>query len=176
MIAHRFGFACGTLALCALAGCTGSPAGDLQQELQEMTAGVRGKIQPLPVLVPYEPFVYRADDLIDPFAPVKISAKLRKSGSRPDASRQKEQLEAYPLETMRMVGYVKLVGVPYAVVAIDGITYRVKTGAYLGQNLGRVTDISEGRVLLKETIEDGGDWIERSSELLLNGTNEGMRK
>ena len=35
---------------------------------------MRGKVQPLPEVKPYEPFIYAATDLPDPFKPRKLTA------------------------------------------------------------------------------------------------------
>ena len=37
-----------------------------------MTKDLRGKVEPLPVVKPYEPVPYTAYDLADPFGPAKI--------------------------------------------------------------------------------------------------------
>jgi len=39
----------------------------------------------------------------------------------------------------------------------------------VGQNFGRVMQISEGEVLLMEIVQDdlNGDWVERTSSLVL---------
>lgn len=159
-----------------LAGCTSSES-NLRQELDTLTQNVKGRIAPLPVIVPYEPFTYVADSLIDPFAPVKITAKFRiNSGLAPDTKRAKAYLESFPLESMKMVGTVKIKNEQYAVLVIDGMTYRIRVGAYIGQNLGRVVAINDGGVTLKEMTQENGDWVEKTSELFLQGTTEGIKK
>ncbi|MEO7725999.1 MAG: pilus assembly protein PilP, partial [Burkholderiales bacterium] len=43
-----------------------------------------------------------------------------------------------------------------------------KSGNYLGQNFGLITEISESAIKLKEIVQDsGGDWTERVSTLTL---------
>ena len=65
-----------------------------------------GRIPPLPEVKPYEPFTYTAFDLIDPFKPRKIEPPkgAGAGGIAPDLNRRREPLEAYPLESLRMVG------------------------------------------------------------------------
>lgn len=159
-----------------LAGC-GTAEGNLREELDVLTKDVKGRIAPLPVIVPYEAFSYQADNLIDPFAPVKIAAKFRSlNGVTPDTNRVKEYLESFPLESIKMVGSVKITGVQYAVVMIDGMTYKVRAGSYMGLNLGRITAISDSGITLKEMTQESGDWVEKTSELFLQGSTEGMKK
>jgi type IV pilus assembly protein PilP len=55
-----------------LAGCGGESHQDLRAWMQEQGKGVKGKLDPLPQVKPYEPFAYNAFDLPDPFKPRKI--------------------------------------------------------------------------------------------------------
>ena len=62
----------------------------------------------------------------------------------------------------------------YAIIKTpDNNLFRVKPGNYLGQNFGRITDISESLVSLKEIIQDsGGSWEERNQALQLQDEQE----
>ena len=47
---------------------------------------------------------------------------------------------------------------------------------YLGQDFGVVTNVAESEVTLKELVEDlNGDWVERTSKLLLQERQEANR-
>ncbi len=84
----------------------------------------------------------------------------------PDAARPKEPLEAYPLESLKMVGTLSQKGVTYALVRADSSVYRVKIGNYLGQNFGVITGITDNLINLKELVQDAsGDWTERKIAL-----------
>jgi len=130
-----------------------------------------GRIPPLPDVKPYEPFTYDAYNLVDPFKPRKIEPPKSAAGGgiQPDLTRRKEPLEAYPLENLRMVGTLQQNKQTYALVkSPDNNLFRVKSGNYLGQNFGLITDISESTIKLKEIVQDsGGDWTERVSTLTL---------
>jgi len=77
-------------------------------------------------------------------------------------------LEAYPVDSMTMVGSVMRNGRQYALLRVDNLLYQVKTGDYLGQNYGKITKISETDVSYREIVQDAaGEWIERSSALQL---------
>jgi len=159
-------------ALLLLAGCGTDEHQDLKEELKNMTKDLRGHIPPLPVVKPYEPVPYRAFDLPDPFGPAKIAlatgaaAKAKAGLNAPDANRPKEPLEAYPLESLKMVGMLSQKGVNYALVRADSSLYRVKVGNYLGQNFGVITAITDNQIDLKELVQDAsGDWTERKVAL-----------
>jgi type IV pilus assembly protein PilP len=121
---------------------------------------------------PYEPFAYDAYDLVDPFRPRKLTppkAVAGAGGLQPDFSRRKEPLESYPLESLKMVGTLQQKKVMHALVRTpDNNLYRVRAGNYLGQNFGRITDINESVVMLKEIVQDStGSWEEKEQTLQL---------
>jgi type IV pilus assembly protein PilP len=89
-------------------------------------------------------------------------------GFRPDLDRPKEPLELYPLESLKYVGVMTRKKVSYAIVQVDGTLHQIKIGNYMGQNFGVVVDVSESEITLRELIQDSaGDWVERTSTLLL---------
>ncbi|MGB5082361.1 MAG: pilus assembly protein PilP, partial [Burkholderiales bacterium] len=138
-----------------------------------------GKIDPLPVVRPYEPVPYNAFDQADPFSTAKIelvtkSASTGGGGLKPDFNRPKEPLEAFPLETLKMVGALQQKKANFALVKADSGLYRVRIGNYMGQNFGLITTITESQIELRELIQDaGGDWTERQSTLQLQEVGGG---
>ena len=144
---------------------------DIKDFIKESDKGLRGRVEPLPEVKPYEPFLYNAFDLPDPFKPRKTEVAKGAGDSKlqPDLNRRKEALEAYPLENLRMVGTLEQRKVIYALIkSPDNNLYRVKTGNYMGQNFGLITDVTESALKLKELVQDGvGDWAERESNLQL---------
>ena len=154
--------------------CDGGEQQELKSELAGLTKDVRGKVPPLPVVKPYEPVPYTAYDLPDPFGPAKIQLAAKGTGPgtggglKPDLNRPKEPLEAYPLESLRMVGTLERGKQTFGLVRADAGLYRVRIGNYMGQNFGVITKISESEIMLRELFQDaGGDWAERESTLLL---------
>lgn len=160
------------VAICVgLASCGGEQYSDLREFVKESDKLPHGRIPPLPDVKPYEPFSYDAYSLVDPFKPRKIEPPKTAAGGgiQPDLARRKEPLEAYPLENLRMVGTLQQNKATYALVkSPDNNLFRVKSGSYLGQNFGLITEISESTIKLKEIVQDsGGDWTERISTLTL---------
>ena len=158
----------------ALAACESGEQQELRSELAGLTKDLRGKVEPLPVVKPYEPVPYTAYELADPFGPAKILLAAKGTGPgtggglKPDLNRPKEPLEVFPIESLRMVGTLERGKQTYGLVKADAGLYRVRIGNYLGQNFGVITKISESEISLRELIQDaGGDWAERESNLLL---------
>jgi type IV pilus assembly protein PilP len=154
-----------------LAGCGAQSHQDLRNWMNEQGKGVRGQLDPLPQIKPYEPFAYNDFDLPDPFKPRKIEPVKGESTSKlaPDLNRRREPLEAYPLESLSMVGTLEKGKALYALVKTpERDIYQVRQGNHMGQNFGVIVGISDTEIKLKELMQDGaGDWSERSSTLNL---------
>ena len=163
---------CGLVLL--VAGCGGESHQDLRVWMQEQGKGVKGKLDPLPQVKPYEPFAYNAFDLPDPFKPRKIEAVTGGSKLAPDLNRRKEPLESFPLESLQMVGTIQRAKNTYALVrTTDKDVYQIRVGNYMGQNFGVVVEVTDGEIRLKELVQDGaGDWTERSSTIQLAETDQ----
>lgn len=160
-----------------LVGCDATEHADLQAEMRELAKDQKGRVPPLPPVKGYESVPYAAFDLVDPFGPDKIKLlnppKSSDSSAMrgPDTDRPKEPLEAFPVESLKMVGTLTRERRTWALVRADQGIFRVRVGNYLGQNFGVITKINDGEISLKELIQDGtGDWSERVSTLLLQET------
>jgi len=158
-----------------LAACTGEEFGDLKAELNEKSKDFRGRVDPLPQVKPYEPVPYTAEGVVDPFRPDRIDVAGAQRAPRsdlskmaPDLNRPKEPLEAFPLESLQMLGTISQNRDTFALVKAGPNLYRVRKGNYLGLNFGIVTGIDEVAINLKELVQDGqGEWVERASALQL---------
>ncbi|MDD5471401.1 MAG: pilus assembly protein PilP [Sideroxydans sp.] len=160
------------LTVILLTGCGGEEFQDLRDFVGNAGADMRGKVEPPPDIKPYEPFAYdNATSLPDPFKPRKAKAGGPGRGglNQPDFERPKEELEDYPLESLKIVGYLFQKGVGHAVLrSSEGKIYQVKVGNYIGLNFGQITSISETELKVKEMVQDSaGDWTERESSLQL---------
>ena len=166
------------VALLVLTACSSEEHGDLRRFVKESEKLPHGNIPPLPEVKPYEPYTYNAFDLTDPFKPRKIEPPKGSGGAlAPDLNRRREPLEAYPLESLRMVGTLEQKKEMFALIrAPDNTLYRVKAGNYLGQNFGRIVGISESGVKLKEIVQDSaGNWEEKEQVLQLTEEQEAKR-
>lgn len=155
-----------------LVGCGGEEFQDLRDFVKNSGADMRGKIEPPPEVKPYEYFAYVNDtDLPDPFKPRKESRSGGGTGgaNQPDIDRPKEALEEYPLESLKMVGYLYRNKVGYAVIrATDGKLHRVQAGNHIGMNFGLIKEVNETEIIIKEMVQDSaGAWTERDSSMQL---------
>ena len=160
---------------CALlaAGCGGEQHSDLRQELNALSKDLRGKVEPLPQVRPYEPVPYKAEGQVDPFKVSRIDvaqggATTGAPNTRLQAeqNRPKEPLESYPLEAIKMVGTLSQGEETFGIVRAGPNLFRVKKGNYMGQNFGVINAIDDAQISIKELVQDGGgDWVERSSGL-----------
>lgn len=163
--------------LSMMLGCTPSEQDELRQWMQSERNSIRPQIKPIPEPSKFIPQNYSGENQTDPFSAEKLAGVLRGNqgpslgGSaliEAELNRRKQPLEAFPLDTMSMVGSLTRQGQLVALVKVDSLLYQVKVGNYLGQNYGRVLHISETEVALREIVQDAaGEWIERTSALQL---------
>jgi len=117
---------------------------------------------------------YTAEGLTDPFRPERIEVARTEPKEKLNSKiaeqekRIKEPLEAFPLESIQMLGTITQEKETFALVKAGPNLYRVKKGMYMGQNFGVITGIDEFQINLKELVQDsGGEWVERASTLQL---------
>ncbi|MBK9136332.1 MAG: pilus assembly protein PilP [Betaproteobacteria bacterium] len=156
-----------------LAGC-GAEHEELQQWMEQQRREVKPSVTPLSPPRRFDPQPYASAQAVDPFSQQKLSVALKHEARQPNSllaaelNRRREPLEAYPLDSMSMVGSVNKQGRPYGLLRVDNLLYQVKVGDYLGQNYGRIMRIGETEITLREIVQDAaGEWIERPATLQL---------
>ena len=156
------------LAAGALAGCSGRDA-DLERFIEATKKEPGGRVEPLPEIKPYDTYSYASASMRSPFVPGG-SGSSSAPGIRPESRRNREFLEQFSLDTLRMVGTLKLAGQNYGLVQVkDGRVQRVLIGSHIGQNEGKITEITPWKITLTEIVPDGlGGYIERPAALALN--------
>lgn len=157
-------------------GCSESGFEDLQKYISEVKARPKTMIQPLPEPKPVAPFVFKPEGLRDPFKPIDHSEEETTvdagvgNGIKPDLSRRKEELEAFPLDSLRMVGTIVMKSNLWGLVkASDKTIYRVQTGNYMGKNFGKIIRIQPDKIELMEIVPDNkpGTWREQQASIAL---------
>lgn len=160
-----------------MVGCDATRDSDLQAWIAAEKAQAHPHITPLSEPKPFVPQDYTQSGAIDPFSADKLTQALRRDTAQvvantslitPELGRRKDPLEAFPLDTMTMVGSMTKAGRPVALISSGALLFQVRVGEHIGQDYGRVTAITETEVKLREIVQDAtGDWTERMTSLML---------
>ncbi len=156
-----------------LTACSGD-----QQELSEWIAQQREQVKPSvqPILPPkkFNPQPYLAYESVEPFSTQKLTVAIKQEARQPssllasEVNRRPEPLEAFPLDSVTMVGSLIKHNAPFALLKVAKLLYQVKLGDYLGQNYGKIVKITETDMSIREVVQDGsGEWTERISSIQL---------
>lgn len=154
-----------SLVVLLLVGCSGAEHEDIKQWMNDQAKGMKGSVPPLPEIKPFPPVAYSGVTLVPPFANAKIiTADGAADKAAPDRARPRQPLENFPLEDLRVTGVIIDGNTPYALVQppAPNKPKHVKVGEYMGQNFGRITEISRDGVTVVETVKDAnGAWTDR---------------
>ena len=176
---HLFGLALLTL----LGGCVSKDMSDLEQYVDTVLARKGGSIEPLPPIKPYERYLYQAAELgqRDPFKSfIEEERRVEQVDKITDAQQQayaaeilthnREELEGHELDTLRMVGVLENVEALWGIVRDPrGVVHRVRVGNYVGRNFGKIINIQEDRIDVREIVKDAqGRYEERGVTLALS--------
>ena len=165
---HRL-ILCAALAPLLLTGLSACSSADdeLERFIEDTKKEPGGRVQPLPEVKPYDQFTYSAMSLRSPFQPGGSSGSAANPGLRPDSRRNREFLEQFSLDTLKMVGTLRLGGVMYGLVQTkDKLVHRVVVGNYIGQADGKIIEITASKIVLTEIVPDGlGGYMERPAAL-----------
>lgn len=156
----------------ALSGCANKDMSDLKAYVEQVKARPPSGISPPPEPAEVETYIYVAGDRRDPFTPdtsiEEPAVTELDTGIRPDLNRRKEELEFFPLDSLRMVGTLEQEGKTWALVKTrDGTIHRVTVGNHMGRNFGRVVEITEDKVKLVELVKIGAGYQEQEAEISL---------
>ncbi|HEY1773523.1 MAG TPA: pilus assembly protein PilP [Gammaproteobacteria bacterium] len=160
----------------SLAGC-GDRMGDLQQYTNEVKARKGGHIEPIPQIKPFEVYTYTDQNQRSPFMPStetrgdqNANHGASVAGLHPDFNRNREYLEQFPLDGLKMVGTLTVNGTLSGLIRdSDNVLHRVQIGNYMGQDYGKIISITDSDIKLHEMVPDGqGGWSERITDVPLS--------
>ena len=144
----------GLAVVAGVAACTSADT-ELDRFIADTKNQAGGRVEPLPEVKPYQTFAYSASTMRSPFVP-GASGGPGAAGVRPDVKRNREFLEQFSLDTLKMVGTLRLGGTHYGLVQTkDGLVHRVVPGNHMGQADGRITEIGPSKIALVEIVPDG---------------------
>lgn len=128
---------------------------------------------------PFVPLNYAADQYLDPFSTAKIKSQLPQEEiiskeqspfaleAVEEMKRQKGPLEKFSLDTVRFVGSIKNTKTNIALLNINNLVYQAHVGERIGMNFGKIIEIDDDIVKVRELVQSGDEWQERISELKL---------
>jgi len=153
-------------------GACSQDISDLQTFIAQTKSAHVGSVKPLPQFQPYESFSYSASDLRDPFvatADIEDNETTKTSLLNPDSSRPKEPLESFPLDSLSMVGIIEQNAQQWGLIKDpQNVVHRVLVGNYMGQNEGKISEISESSISLVEIVPDGiGGYLEQDASIAM---------
>jgi len=161
-----------------LQGCDSGHA-DIQAWMDETRRNTPTRIDKVEEPKRFEPYRYQPGNGTDPFALSRLrgaSAAMASAGAaaqppqsmRPNDKRVREPLEAIPLDQFQMVGSLQRGREQVGLLRADRHLHQIRVGQYIGQNHGRVMQISNERILIRELVEDAaGEWTQRDTEMRL---------
>lgn len=162
--------------LAQLQGCGSESQEPLTVWMQREREQIKPSVKPIPEPTKFEPYQYKSEQLLEPFSKEKLAGILKSGQTNVQKSalidaeleRRKQPLESFPLDSMAMVGTMQRKDGLVALVKVGALLYQVRSGAYLGQNFGKIVKITENEMTLREVAQDAaGEWIERSAALQL---------
>jgi len=102
--------------------------------------------------------------------PVAQDSGLTKEMEDEIRHRNREELEQFELDSLRMVGTVEDEDNQWGIIkSPDGVIHRIKVGNYMGRNTGKVLNVFEGRIEVREIVRNSqGRWEERQTGIALS--------
>jgi type IV pilus assembly protein PilP len=159
-----------------LSGCSEHSMSDLESYVNAEKAKKAGRIKLVPEFKAYDSYIYVVDENgRSPFEPMQqeemVANELDVSGAGivPDVIRHRESLEGFPLDTLKYVGSLERDGKLWAIIiSPDTLIHKIQVGNYIGQNYGKIINISDSQIEISELVSNGiGGWIERLAGLSL---------
>jgi type IV pilus assembly protein PilP len=162
---------------------------DLVAEVNKIKGKQNNAVAPLPEFKHIPSYYYGVDTMRDPFISFMAPPpeQFERPGGQttgkddpkpgcpgPDRHRVRVGLELMPLDSLRMVGTLveekeKENPLWALVMASDGTLYRVQRGEFIGQNSGKIVNIEEQKMELRELLPNReGCWTETMTTLELS--------
>ena len=165
----------------SLTACVSNDMSDLELEIENIMKRPGKGIKQLPEVENYDAYAYQSglNGAKDPFQPfyqkaIEEVSQSEDSGLTPEIeheiyNRNREELESFELDSLRMVGTIDDESDNWGIVLDpDGTVHRVRVGNYAGLNVGKIINIFEDRIELRERFQNSqGRWEEREAVLAL---------
>jgi type IV pilus assembly protein PilP len=165
-----------------VASCASNDLGDLEMYAESVLSRKGGNVEPLPPIKPYERYLYKSGqlNLRDPFmsfaqqardvgSEVVVDNEEQRAFANEILTHNSEELEGYELDTLRMVGTLEDSETMWAIILDpERMVHRVQVGNYLGRNFGKIINIQEDRLDVREIVQDSqGRYEQREAAIAL---------
>ena len=166
-----------SIILVALLGLTACNSKQQRQEkldkyVKEVSLQPKAKKQSVPKIKKYESIAYKPKKIRDPFLPLENTRSKKATSPHPD--RTPEPLEALPIDSLYLVGTLHRGKKIWAVLLTpSNKIYHVAVGNYIGQNNGRITNITAGKVYVTESVPNSFDGWEQRELVMKLKSNKG---
>ncbi len=175
------------LVILFLSSCSDKNINDLESYVAKINARKNPHVDAIPEVKQIPPYYYSVQHKRDPFVPIldtknnlgdKIDLNTRagkKTEDCPDPkdpSRVRVGLELIPLDTLQMVGSLKIRNILWGLLVLrsENTIYRVKTDDYIGENYGRIISISDEEIKVLEKVpNDDGCWDKKETVIHMFG-------
>lgn len=155
----------------SLSAC-GHSMSDLEQWVAKEKAQPGGRIPPIPQVTPYQGYAYpgHTRDPFDASVLQRLYNLAHRGKVEIDPNRPRQYLEQFPLDSLKMVGTLTDKGVTYGLIQTpDGTIQRVTLGEYMGQNSGKITEVTPTSIKLREIVPDGfGGYKDQSASIAMS--------
>jgi type IV pilus assembly protein PilP len=158
------------MVLFALTACESQKDQDLAHYMDRIKEKSPRPLTPIPAFIPLEKFVYPENDVRR--SPFKQKAVIKEDDKlAPNTKRPRQLLEQFPLDALKFVGVLKQGSDVWGLISQPGGEVdRVKIGDYMGQNYGKITNISDTSLTLEETVRIGDKWEKKMTTFTLNAS------
>lgn len=148
----------------ALAGCSAEDD-DIDAFLKNPGVNPQ-RIEKLATAKQFPSVQYSRSLIRDPFI-AKLTVAPSNAAEPPVKAADRQPLEMFSLESLAMVGMVQIDGKPYALIKDpESQVHRVTLGQRIGQNYGKVIQVTRNGVQLKESVQNNtGAWVEVDSSM-----------
>lgn len=154
-----------------LSGCEEERDSDLRAWMAEVRLHHHAQPLSAPAVTALPSFQYVPGERIDPFDPGKLAvtdAGSSANSPQPDLRREREPLESFPLDALRLIGSLRRGRDLVALIEADKHVYQIRVGGHLGQDFGTVVAIGEKFIDIEELVpESDGRWMQRRAQLFL---------
>jgi len=160
------------LVLCILLSACSGPDDDLERYIHKIKMKKTRPIESIPEIA--EPEKYKYPENLkrrSPFKPI-VKRDPGQDALAPDQNRPKMPLEKFPLDALKFVGTLKDGSMKWGLIAEPGgRIVRVKPGDYMGENYGKILQISDDALVLQETLKVSGRWEKKNTTIRLKTKN-----